>query len=72
MPPPLDVVRSLAVSYACVLGVAVPGDVSNLAGLLQEISTPEFQPKNKTVIVDEALTRDDILGTYSGCSAAAS
>ena len=49
-------------SYARMLGIAVPVPDS-LSSLLSEIPTPDFQPKNKTIIVDESVTKDDIQGT---------
>ena len=49
-------------SYARMLGIAVPVPDS-LSSLLSEIPTPDFQPKNKTIIVDELVTKDDIQGT---------
>ena len=49
-------------SYARMLGIAVPVPDS-LSSLLSEIPAPDFQPKNKTIIVDESVTKDDIQGT---------
>ena len=49
-------------SYARMLGIAVPVPDS-LSSLLSEIPAPDFQPKNKTIIVDESITQDDIQGT---------
>jgi hypothetical protein len=56
-------VRDLAVGYARLMAIPVPSDPdSNLASMLREISTPDYQPSKKTVVVDESVTKDDIQG----------
>jgi hypothetical protein len=55
-------VGSLARSYARMLSVPVPQPDSGLVSLLQEAHVSQFVPKNKTIIVDESLTKEDEQG----------
>jgi hypothetical protein len=54
-------VRDLAGGFARLMAISVPNP-DNLASMLREISTPEYQPTKKTVVVDESITREDIQG----------
>ena len=53
---------SLARSYARMLSVPVPQPDDSLVSLLRGAHVSQFVPKNKTIIVDESLTKEDEQG----------